>query len=106
MMPRLGPPYPGDCGTAGQVVIKREGTFVGSRGPCDKRTPSVPKAPAITLTTVFEPTAAAGLAHTAMVYSRGMSERRVRCGAKLLCSSMRHWVGRWAYACRRRRASQ
>jgi hypothetical protein len=57
---------------------------VGSRGPCDKRTPSVPRAPAITLTMVFEPTAAAGLAHTAMVYSRGMSEPRVfvvDCGA-------------------------
>jgi hypothetical protein len=25
MMPRLGPPYPGDDGTAGQAVIKREG---------------------------------------------------------------------------------
>ena len=25
MMPRLGPPYPGDGGTAGQAVIKREG---------------------------------------------------------------------------------
>ena len=25
MMPRLGPPYPGDGGTAGQAVIKRAG---------------------------------------------------------------------------------
>jgi hypothetical protein len=25
MMPRLGPPYPGDGGTAGQAVIIREG---------------------------------------------------------------------------------
>jgi hypothetical protein len=37
--------------------------------------PSVPKAPAITSRTVFEPTGAAGPAFTAMIYSRGMSEQ-------------------------------